>query len=192
MDSWDNNQNSFIKRFQEFVFMILLISLDLAVPSCTWSSWWFGRWFCWLISHWSSGSSICGLSGFSSGAFTIPLDIRDWWVFGSVRFFVNQHCMPLWMTCFTPVKSIISSLLVWFHRRSLCSLCVSHSHQTSSASCSSPSNGCSSPPARMSGYSTCGIQVFQPRPSPIWLSMSIILGLRPLTHYRVDWILENT
>ncbi len=74
----------------------------------------------------------------------------------------------------------------WFHRRSLCSLCVSHSHQTSSASCSSPSNGCSSPPARMSGYSTCGIQVGRHRPSPIWLSMSIVLGVRPLTHY--SWL----
>lgn len=65
------------------------------------------------------------------------------------------------MKCSSLVKSIISTLLVLSYRRSLCSLCVSHSHQTSSASCSSPSNGCSSPPARMSGYSTCGIQVSQ-------------------------------
>lgn len=181
--------------------MILLISLYLAVPSCTWSSWLFGRWFCWLILCWSSGSSTCGLSGFSSGAFTIPLDIRDWWAFDlslmcnwatngslSAWFFINQLYKRLWVTCSTQAKSIISTLLIWFHRRSLCSLCVSHSHQTSSASCSSPSNGCSSLPARMSGYSTCGIQVGQHRPSLIWLSMSIILGERLLTHYRVDWI----
>lgn len=177
-----------------------MISLDLAVPFCTWSSWLFGRWFYWPILCWSSGSSICGLSGSSSGVFMIPLDIRDWWVFESPVLcnwatngrlsswsFVNQSWC-LWVTCSTLVKSIISSLLVLSHRRSLCSLCVSHSHQTSSASCSSPSNGCSSPPARMSGYSTCGIQVSQHCSSPVWFSMNICLGH---LHIRAHWMLEN-
>ena len=67
-----------------------------------------------------------------------------------------------------PLQTIHISLPLLPHRHSLSSLCVWRLLPTSYACSSSPSNGCSSPPVPMCGFSTSGIQVRPCRTREVW------------------------
>ena len=71
-------KNCELTAIEFFIHTNMLFFFLAAAPWFTLSYWFYGALLLWLITFWNSASSICGLFGYSSGAFMIHLNTKDW------------------------------------------------------------------------------------------------------------------